>query len=306
MKVALRANVCSRCRTNIRTHTTIPSPDLASEDPTTPTPKKPRRVVPPLTQKSTLLDPSNPLKVGVKPHKHPQKPWSDLTPLEKSTLANPFAKILSSPVRRDPFTRKRLPKDFLIRFVPRRHPATNVPWIVPDVHRTMGDHRGVWTANRKSLMEFYQPKKWLRLARDVPDPNKVVWRQDMTEFVLKRYRMSVVTSLREVHSLGFLRADVNEGGTVSYNLRWENPADETIAVWDDPGNGIPIYHMSRILGDEDARKLREELGDVAKGDVTAAVLPQTSEFGGPTIGIPVPVTVTAGVWLWKTASYLSS
>ncbi|BFZ63337.1 hypothetical protein YB2330_004459 [Saitoella coloradoensis] len=313
MKVTLRANICSRCRTNIRTYTTSPNHDLASEYPTTTTPKKLRRVVPPLTQRSTLLDPSNPLKVGVKPHKSPQKPWSDLTPLEKSTLSNPFAKILTSPVRRDPFTRKRLPTDFLIRFVPRRHPATNTTWIVPDVYRTMGDHRGVWTANRKSLMEFLQPgKKWLRLARDIPDPTKAVWRQDMTEFILGRYRVSVATSLRKVHELGFLRAGAdadanNEGDSVSYNLRWEENPSEGAAVWEeDKGNGIPIYYMSRILGDADAEKLREELGDVAKGDVTAVVVPQTSEFGGPKIGIPVPVTVTAGIWLWKTASYLST
>ncbi|KAF2272466.1 uncharacterized protein EI97DRAFT_436957 [Westerdykella ornata] len=143
----------------------------------------------------------------------PKKPpdAKTFTPFQKKLYATPYAHMLASPVRQCRLTHILLPSDLLLSLHARNHPGTTDPWILPVSATTTTKKKEKQQLgapfrfiNRQVVLEeLGRRRKWAhsmgpRFEEAVGKTrlSKIVWREDMVDFVLGLMRKRVLGALR--------------------------------------------------------------------------------------------------------------
>ncbi|CAG5144629.1 uncharacterized protein ALTATR162_LOCUS1578 [Alternaria atra] len=131
--------------------------------------------------------------------------FAEFTPFQKKLWMNPFAHALASPIRQCRATVILLPAAFLVSFHARPHPTTKDPWLLPVSLTTDKKHLGPpLRLIGKHLVVAHMGKKkaweralYARMTEKFGGHNlkKMVWREDMPDFVLEIMRKRLDSKL---------------------------------------------------------------------------------------------------------------
>ncbi|KAF2728427.1 hypothetical protein EJ04DRAFT_477323 [Polyplosphaeria fusca] len=134
------------------------------------------------------------------------------TPFQKKLSENPYAHILASPVRQCKSTGTYLPSDLLITLNPQAHPKTLEYWLVPVGltkyakrakhpgppfrffgRQLLAEYLGQISKNRPVWKSSIYPRFREQLGSKA---DKMVWREDMPHFILKKLREQLFDKLK--------------------------------------------------------------------------------------------------------------
>ncbi|KAF1843756.1 sister chromatid cohesion protein Eso1 [Cucurbitaria berberidis CBS 394.84] len=134
-----------------------------------------------------------------------QPKFADFTPFQKKLWENPFAHSLASPLRQCRATLISLPVAFLTSLHARPHPTTSDPWLLPVSLTTDKKHLGPphrflgrqLVAAQQGKKKAWEKSLHIRLIEKLGSNStrRMVWREDMAEFVLDMMRKRLVTKL---------------------------------------------------------------------------------------------------------------
>ncbi|OLL21978.1 hypothetical protein NEOLI_001790 [Neolecta irregularis DAH-3] len=222
----------------------------------------------PLQSKSMLLDPTvvypspRPSK-GLAPKFHGNK--EGLTPAEERLVLNPFAHLISSPIRRDVFSQQLLPSALLQRFQVIRNADTNKLWILPDgLHSSMDKPTGLgrWIQPKKDIISFLGKGQYKRaIPQDLN--SRVIWREDMPDYILNLLRLKLFSILETEPSwLRNVKSDDEIIKQTKHNFHFLLDWTENIPyTWDefqvDDQNVTLIFSMWNLLGRDMIEKCKE-------------------------------------------------
>lgn len=157
-----------------------------------------------------------------------------------------------------------------------RHPETNETYLIPDRIREDSEGRQIlgparWAIANKELFNLLDKRKaWQKLVGGHnTDPRNIVWKNDMTEHILKILRKRVYVEMGKVVWREVVEMPWDGDGVVGCVLDWgvrekEKEGECLVAV---EGKAAPLHHMRTLLGDEMAAELQAEMkipGEIAR------------------------------------------
>ncbi|KAL1800713.1 hypothetical protein ACET3X_001055 [Alternaria dauci] len=132
--------------------------------------------------------------------------FAQFTPFQKKLWMNPFAHALASPVRHCRATVVVLPAAFLVSLHARPHPTTKDPWLLPVSLTTDNKHLGPpfrflgrhLVAEHMGKKKVWERALYSRMTEKFGGHNlkKMVWREDMPNFVLEIMRKRAESKLK--------------------------------------------------------------------------------------------------------------
>ncbi|KAF2702653.1 hypothetical protein K504DRAFT_475117 [Pleomassaria siparia CBS 279.74] len=130
----------------------------------------------------------------------------NFTPFQKKLWESPYAHVLASPIRRCRSNFIILPAALLITLHPRPHPETSDPWLLPVSLTTNKHHLGVpfrflgrqLVAQQLGKKSGWKSGLYSRFTEHLglSKMKKVVWREDMSDLILKLLRKRLLNKLR--------------------------------------------------------------------------------------------------------------